>query len=1084
MDIGERIKNTLCWDESKMAKKKYTRPLTEFTLQEKPYVSIADSLEALYNRFLYSTHLSRNKVAPFNFTLLRTFPNRPESFRWLLGFDVEKAHNILQRKSLFSQYAPLILSNLKQKPENTYYSKILAHPSDFSDDAFLAAVFHVTYRFAFPTNLFAVGLVHSVHQQRKAKYYNVELCKETCSVAKVSLVSINDGTPQPQVDAEFYLVNQKLYHAFIHKWMNAIQGLDGYDYIYNIYFPVYDSDLPSQRALRGYLGIFCSTKDSRDKALEYFGFGENRPFKEINDAYKRGVHNYAVDMFKDWRAEGKVIDWWVHSIPQLHQWGLIELIDEPNPKSGDLFWVERRKCKISVKRLFERNAIASHIESSFFEQYSNKVLSLPVPSEVITAEDFSIQSPFLKERVRDIVSLLAALIRKRYILINEEKIKDSARKSAVAAVMARNMSHNIGSHVLSRLSTNQDFPFRVGWNTSQKITSLNSYLRTRMDFIAAISTSQPSITTSIRLYRDAMAYFKPLYHDREEITWQELLLDHISGIEDLKSDDIEITLKRNGESLDLESPGLNLDPSFACPNGLLGTHALYIIIENIIRNSAKHAFRKGKHRKLEITFEINDFEQNNELIELKIYDNLHNASLPKFGCTSSVLTEYINDKIGQSILNSEGNLRGEAWGLLEMKVCAAYLRKIGSEKLDDDFPLALLQAVNVDGNLGYKFYLYKPNQVLIVDAQNQCNTQASIHGIHFVNLLNFKKRITTNVQHHFLILVDPDESVLNLVKKYKKSLPVRIFTTNNELENFPFIALDELNKILAKTDVSELSVTRWLWKCWSQHVAKDAELFIRYGDDSTVAKWEKLGFSESSVSPQAIKNLNSNKRYVVLDRHGEIQKHYQKELEEKLSSGEIAYYQQLQLQQPTHNIITHLTDDRLVGERFVYNLIETGTTKVVILDERIQKLVEPIKERGDTSLPLKSRLERMNIIIPPKDKVDLDNPGICYRALTKWVNANLDETMFLIIHFGILEKLYLGDVHKMQKRFIKIEKAFSKVNIVLISGRGLPDQVSTLDARFLNYSQVARYVLEEISKYHLNKVLFAARRYQPWTNHS
>jgi len=42
------------------------------------------------------------------------------------------------------------------------------------------------------------------------------------------------------------------------------------------------------------------------------------------------------------------------------------------------------------------------------------------------------------------------------ILIDKEKILEQSLRSAVAAIMARNMSHNIGSHVLNYLSNPEE----------------------------------------------------------------------------------------------------------------------------------------------------------------------------------------------------------------------------------------------------------------------------------------------------------------------------------------------------------------------------------------------------------------------------------------------------------------------------------------------------------------------------------------------------------------------------------------------------------------------------------------------------
>src|SRR5690606_27837046 len=88
-------------------------------------------------------------------------------------------------------------------------------------------------------------------------------------------------------------------------------------------------------------------------------------------------------------------------------------------------------------------------------------------------------------------------------------------------------------------------------------------------------------------------------------TGQMLLLNHISGIDALGVSNIEIQ--------HIEDDG-NGDPEVAISNGVLGTHAVYNIIENVIRNSAKHAFGKNEVRKLCITLRTRRNEALPELL--------------------------------------------------------------------------------------------------------------------------------------------------------------------------------------------------------------------------------------------------------------------------------------------------------------------------------------------------------------------------------------------------------------------------------------------------------------------------------------
>lgn len=75
---------------------------------------------------------------------------------------------------------------------------------------------------------------------------------------------------------------------------------------------------------------------------------------------------------------------------------------------------------------------------------------------------------------------------------HKEKVLQYSKRNALAAIMVRNMSHNIGSHVLSKLS-NED--------------SFYGYLQGRSDMIAEISIARPSWAPNMRFINDVIDNF-------------------------------------------------------------------------------------------------------------------------------------------------------------------------------------------------------------------------------------------------------------------------------------------------------------------------------------------------------------------------------------------------------------------------------------------------------------------------------------------------------------------------------------------------------------------------------------------------
>lgn len=223
------------------------------------------------------------------------------------------------------------------------------------------------------------------------------------------------------------------------------------------------------------------------------------------------------------------------------------------------------------------------------------------------------------------------------IIINENH-KQSI-KAAIAQVMARNSSHNIGSHVMNKLVGDlnnieiekfniykSDITLDIihkekleGLHGEERKKTLlldqlaifNNYIKCRMDYVSDITYGVPMMQTS----KSA----KEIFEDLDKVR---LLLENISGLSEFR---YEIKFAPIDQLKDL---------ILAMPNDVLGCQALYNIIENIIRNTAKHnddtalpengvvftvVFKEAKYSKNKVSYEqINEL---NSLYEVTIYDN-------------------------------------------------------------------------------------------------------------------------------------------------------------------------------------------------------------------------------------------------------------------------------------------------------------------------------------------------------------------------------------------------------------------------------------------------------------------------------
>jgi len=263
------------------------------------------------------------------------------------------------------------------------------------------------------------------------------------------------------------------------------------------------------------------------------------------------------------------------------------------------------------------------------------------------------------------------------------KLLKQSGTNAIAKVMARNMSHNIGSHVLSRLVdsgnidiekfTTGDKPYYTPYSEelcydiriqaledslrkqdeketwcgeikykarksyyNQLISIFFSYLKTRQDFLADIVSSVPQVQNSKLFKKELM----------EGIDSNRILLNRISGV-----DDFPYKFHFEGEIRE------DKDLSVAISNDVMGQHAFYIILENIIRNTAKHG-NGGSDSSTENIFKIRvkDSELDSSYYQVTIFDNKSfdndEKSFIKFNKKN---LEYINTLDKCEIVISRGN---------------------------------------------------------------------------------------------------------------------------------------------------------------------------------------------------------------------------------------------------------------------------------------------------------------------------------------------------------------------------------------------------------------------------------------------
>lgn len=293
-----------------------------------------------------------------------------------------------------------------------------------------------------------------------------------------------------------------------------------------------------------------------------------------------------------------------------------------------------------------------------------------------------------------------------------------AEKNAKAAIMARNMSHNLGSHVLSYtqrdisdcIDESKDFSSSY----MRGLQHLLKYLQERQDFIATVATARVPYFLPLAFKETVFDFVNPDYKAKRHPTLpmvDNILLKHIARSESyvhytpgkkIEGHQVLVSMYNRAERKivrgdeNQESLDFIREKNYMFPSGVVGRHAIMSIIENLIRNAAKH---EKVDDDLEILMELcshNDLIRNEEpiIVDETIRDMYkqsvdgtkldylifsYRAADP--GKVSETIKSIIENGLCEEYIDEYQIATGTNKGIKEIRVSASWLRgEIDEEK--------------------------------------------------------------------------------------------------------------------------------------------------------------------------------------------------------------------------------------------------------------------------------------------------------------------------------------------------------------------------------------------------------------------
>ena len=784
----------------------------------------------------------------------------------------------------------------------------------------------------------------------------------------------------------------------------------------------------------------------------------------------------------------------------------------------------------------------------------------------------------IKEIEEKYYRLVEPKVKETTITILQIETVNQATRAAISQVMARNTSHNIGAHVMNKLTSasflekfcsyayclksykpDKDFEDTKEHRAFDQISIFNNYVKCRMDYLADISFGTPLMQTNKYAYGE-------LFTELDKVR---LLLEHISGLSDFK---YKIEFRKNGKRFkaskidDDDKEASEDDLLVAIPNDILGTQAFYNILENIIRNTAKHSSLKpditiftvnfidtlpskeqmdfcecknsekcvcGKPTPTEIENILKDF------VAVEVYDNI-----PVVGTVSELsgedkreykeimgkelkpfaekIDEIVfaqNKKLNEDILH-ENKLRSYSLGLVEMDASAAYLRKRPVEYINNpsyniqfdeswsrdtelnggnqeirgincrhflkafktkaEFEVTIIgdekiEEIKKGSALGYRLFLHRPAVVLVVTEllkdDKEKKEKLKKEGIWVIAPKEFEKDLKDGkVFPHEFVVIDGkiqfnkiDE--VEFLEYYKTSLPLRVFKVEqNEFQNL-FEKEDNISN-------------DWEQFCWNKCVTNLIPILGGYVSTfphqavflnhlySEKSEQTPKKMWEESLKADHLEALSS----LAQSKLPDFNKHTKSEVGTE-------HILKIYLER-----ITTPTDESINGEYVTtrenayFKIIEAVQKKVIVIDERIQNTTKESKDGGKEfmTIPYKDLYAKMGVIVPDKSLNLSENSFETIKSsLEKYIENEINcakSTDFILIHYSILERMYEKDEIKT-----KIEKWAKSINVVVTSGRGIPNNLSE-NVRFINLSSVITAFVDVRSKYAINYLLNSSRK--------
>ena len=381
---------------------------------------------------------------------------------------------------------------------------------------------------------------------------------------------------------------------------------------------------------------------------------------------------------------------------------------------------------------------------------------------VVSTDLNTISSFYVKysRKIQDVVDFVKSIYTRDYIKF----VQLEAIKSAVSAIMSRNMSHNLGSHYLYYTKAQLDkLSSSIGeWGPKVRGASkVLGYVQARMDYLATVISNdkypygavnfKSQIFDELTVDKFSKRHFDESKKDQRITNYllANLIKSENFTVPDIIDDNtpdgysrLDICVKLYNEETKKYDYFSGYDTVqhdetyvknrlsnlyIALPGGIMSSHALFNVIENFIRNSAKYLQSDFQHYGLVFNILLRP-SVDKRFIDLIIYDNKQNANrvLSKDNSTNKTVTLYqsILDKLSTlKIINSANEIEKDSKGFKEMLFSSVWMK---AYEFKDRTYADIITEINLEEDRNAKLALiekYGFSLVQVYDPFRECDDE-------------------------------------------------------------------------------------------------------------------------------------------------------------------------------------------------------------------------------------------------------------------------------------------------------------------------------------------------------------------------